>query len=303
MSAAPGAKAPITRAVVLGAGGLLGGYLVRELALRGVEAVAFDRAACPIDDEAAVARAIGPSGASHVFNPAAFTNVDGAERDPEAAWAANARGAENVARAAHAAGAVVVHVSTDFVFDGRAARPYDEFDVPAPLSVYARSKRAGELLVERAAPRHHVVRVQGLYGRGGRNFSSRLADLLRAHAGRGLRLDDERRVQPTFAAAAARALVDIAASDRFGTWHASCRGDATWHRFAVALAARLGVAPAWEPAASSALVLPAARPPNCLLDNRRLSLYGLPALPPWEEALDEYLATLRAERSPAESSP
>jgi dTDP-4-dehydrorhamnose reductase len=279
----------LMRAVVFGAGGLLGRHLVGELQRRGVVTRGLDHAACPIDDAGRVRAAA--EGATVLLNAAAFTDVDGAERDPERAFAANALGAENVARAAAATGAAVVHVSTDFVFDGAQARPYDEFDLPAPRSLYARSKRAGELLVERAAPRHHVVRVQGLYGDGGRNFSSRLAGLL-AEGRRGLQLDRERRVQPTWAGAAARALVDIAASDRFGTWHASCRGAATWHEFALRVAARLGVPPSWEAVPSAALALPAHRPANCLLEHRRLALYGLPPLPTWEEALDEYLDTL-----------
>jgi dTDP-4-dehydrorhamnose reductase len=85
--------------------------------------------------------------------------------------------------------------------------------------------------------------------------------------------------------------VAIAGSDRYGIWHASCRGETTWHRFALRLAERLGVAPSWQAVPSAALTLPAPRPPNCLLDNRRLALYGLAPLPTWEEALDEYLAT------------
>lgn len=278
------------RAAVFGAGGLLGRHLLAELGRRGIEARAFDRAACPIEDEVKVRAAA--EGASVLFNAAAFTNVDEAERQPEAAWLANALGAENVARAAAATGAVVVHVSTDFVFDGALDRPYDEYDAPNPGSVYARSKRGGELLVERAAPRHHLVRVQGLYGRGGRNFSSRLADLI-ADGGARLQIDRERRVQPTWAGAAARALIAIAASDRFGTWHASCRGEATWDAFATRLAAHLGVAPAWRKVTSQGLSLDAKRPPNCLLAHRRLAMCGLPPLPTWEEALAEYVADLK----------
>ena len=274
-------------AVVLGAGGLLGGYLVDELGRRGVTVRGLSRNACDITDEAAVRRAV--AGASHVWNAAAFTDVDGAEKSPDAAFAANALGAENVARGAAEAGAVVVHVSTDFVFDGALSRAYDEFDAPAPLSCYARSKRAGELLVEKATQRHHVVRVQGLYGVAGRNFSSRLRSLVREGRG-GMRLDAERRVQPTFARACARALLEIADSDRFGTWHASCRGETTWHGFAVRLADRLHLPLSAQAVQSSELKLPAPRPPNCLLENRRIQLYRLAPLPSWETALDEYLA-------------
>lgn len=282
------------RMVVLGARGLLGGYLVDELGRQaGVEVVAHGRASCPLEDPGRVREAI--AGAEVVWNCAAYTDVDGAEREPERAYAANATGAENVARAADRANALLVHVSTDFVFDGKLDRHYDEFDAPAPGSQYARSKRAGELLVAQATRRHHVVRVEGLYGDGGRNFVSKLRALLLGGKA-GLRIDDERRVQPTFARAVARALVAIGLgeqADRHGTWHATCRGETTWHRFALRLAERLGLGQSWEAIASDALKLPAARPPNCLLDNRRLSMYGIAALPSWEEALDDYLEEMR----------
>lgn len=280
-------ETPITRPVVLGAGGLLGRHVVDLLRRRGLDVAAKDRAACPIEDEGAVLAAL--DGASHVFNCAAYTNVDGAEAEPTLAFAANALGAENVARAAARRGAVVLHVSTDFVFDGAQARPYDEFEAPNPQSTYARSKRAGELLVERANPRHHVVRVQGLYGRQGRNFASRLGELLRDGA-RNMRIDCERKVQPTSAAAAAAALYQIAASDRYGTWHASCRGATTWHDFAGRIAAHLGIEPLWEAVPSSALTLPAPRPASCLLEQRRLALYGMAPMPTWQQAQDDYLA-------------
>jgi dTDP-4-dehydrorhamnose reductase len=281
--------AQVNRAVVLGAGGLLGRHLVDELVMRGILCVSYPRASCPIDDLERVRVAV--SGASHVFNAAAWTDVDGAEVNAELAFRANAYGAENVARAAAEVGATVVHVSTDFVFAGDLeGRGYDEFDATAPKSVYARSKRAGEILVEKLNPRHHVVRVQGLYGFGGKSFSSRLRSLLMNHAP-NIRLDNERRVQPTSAVEAAAALCNIAASDRFGYWHASCRGSTTWHRFALHMARRLNLVPDWSAVSTASLALAAHRPFNCVLQHRRLEMCDLPLLPPWEEALDDYLAT------------
>lgn len=268
--------------VVLGAGGLLGRHLLEEL---GPEAKGFGRADCDVTDEAAVARCV--RGADVVINCAAFTNVDGAERDEEGAYRANALGAENVARAAEAAGARCVHVSTDFVFDGRQAEPYDEFSTPRPLSVYARSKHAGEVLAERACRRLFIVRVQGLYGAGGANFSSKLLGLIRA--GRPLKLDRERRVQPTWARAAARQITRLARTEHYGTYHVSCAGETTWAGFARHVATRLGVTPAWEEVPTAALAAPAARPPNCVFRHRMLTLRGLHHLPDWKDALDEYI--------------
>jgi dTDP-4-dehydrorhamnose reductase len=196
-------------------------------------------------------------------------------------------GAENAARAAEQHGAALVHVSTDFVFDGHKPAPYDELDRPAPQSIYARSKWAGEELVLARRGCAFLVRVQGLYGRGGRNFSSRLRELIAARA--PLRLDCERRVQPTWARAAARQMVALAETDQYGIYHVSCKGAATWAEFARRVAERLGVAPYWQEVPTEALRAPAARPPNCLFHHRLLALRGLDRMPEWSVALDEYL--------------
>jgi dTDP-4-dehydrorhamnose reductase len=282
------------RVLLTGAGGLLGRHLAEELPKRGFEVDARDNAALPLEDAPGLAEAA--RGAALIVNPAAYTDVDGSERDPERAFLVNGLGAENVARAAAQAGAILIHVSTDFVFDGASERPYDEFDPPRPASRYGRSKRAGEILAERAWGRTHVARVQGLYGAGGRNFASKLVELLRAQ--KPLRLDRERRVQPTSARAAARMIAELATgpggrapslNDRFGVWHLSCRGETTWHGFADFVANRLGLPRSWEPVASDALTLPAPRPPNCLFDHRRLAIAGFSPPPTWQEALEQHL--------------
>jgi dTDP-4-dehydrorhamnose reductase len=270
--------------VVLGAGGLLGRHLVEEL--RGQNVQALTRAECDVTDAASVLART--RGAELVLNCAAYTNVDGAEKEEVAAWRANALGAENVARAAAGHGARLVHVSTDFVFDGAQAEPYDEFARPNPQSSYARSKLAGEELARAATARLYLVRVQGLYGAGGANFSSKLRALVRD--GKTLTLDGERRVQPTWARAAARQIMVLARTDAFGTYHVSCKGEATWAAFTARLAERLGVAPRWKVVRSDELGAPARRPPNCLFRHRMLELRGLDCMPSWEQAQDDYLA-------------
>jgi dTDP-4-dehydrorhamnose reductase len=267
--------------VVLGAGGLLGRHLVEELG----EARALDRAACDITlyddvrDKCAGARVI--------VNCAAWTNVDGAESHEEDAYRANALGAENVARVARALDVPWVHVSTDFVFDGAKAEPYDELDRPNPQSIYARSKWAGEELAARVGGKLFLVRVQGLYGAGGRNFSSRLRELILEK--KPLKLDCERRVQPTWARAAARQIVKLLSTELYGTYHVSCKGAATWAEFARHVAHKLGAERSWEEVPTGALKAPAARPPNCLFRHRMLGLHGVDVMPEWQVALDEYL--------------
>ena len=273
--------------VVLGAGGLLGRHVVEELAgVDGAEVRAATRAQCDVARAGEVRAAV--DGAGVIINCAAFTNVDGAEADEEGAWRANAIGAENVARAAADARATLVHLSTDFVFDGLQSEPYDEFAPPNPLSIYARSKWAGEQLAARALDELFIVRVQGLYGAGGANFSSKLRQLVLD--GKPLKLDGERRVQPTWARAAARQILALAASVDYGLYHVSCGGETTWAGFAARLAERLGVAPRWQVVRSDELKAPARRPPNCVFRHRMLALRGIDCLPTWEAAQDDYLA-------------
>jgi dTDP-4-dehydrorhamnose reductase len=273
------------RLVVLGAGGLLGRHIVLEAARVGLDVAGFTRAQCDITDSAVVHARV--AGAEAVIHCAAFTNVDGAEADEDGAYRANALGAEYAARAAAATGARLVHVSTDFVFDGAQPLPYDEFATPNPQSVYARSKRAGEILAERALAELFLVRVQGLYGRGGANFSSKLRQLVLEQ--KPLKLDGERRVQPTWARAAALQILKLAAGDAYGTYHVSCKGETTWAGFTERLAARLAQPARWTVVGTAELKAPAARPPNCLFQQRMLALRGLDLMPTWEAAQDSYL--------------
>jgi dTDP-4-dehydrorhamnose reductase len=279
------------KAVVLGAGGLLGRHVVEELARAGrFVPIGLTRAQCDAGDADAVAA--HTAGAALIVNCAAFTNVDGAERDEAGAYRANALAADHVARAAHMHACAYVHVSTDFVFDGAQAEPYDEFAAPNPRSIYARSKWAGEELVRQRGGKLFLVRVQGLYGRGGANFSSKLLGLIRE--GKPLKLDGERRVQPTWARSAARQIVALADGDAYGVYHVSCKGEATWAGFAARLAEQIGATPRWQVVRTDELAAPAARPPNCLFRHRMLELRGLDRMPSWQDAQDEYLAEERA---------
>lgn len=272
--------------VVLGAGGLLGRHVMAEL---GGTARGFARAQCDITRADDVRQAVGD--AALVINCAGFTNVDGAETDQAGAHSINVDGTRNVALAAKAAGARLVHISTDFVFDGAQAEPYDESARPNPQSVYARTKWLGEEAAGETHAQLFLVRVQGLYGTSGGNFSSKLLPFIRD--GKALKLDGERRVQPTWARAAARMIVQLSRGDAYGTYHVSCAGETTWAGFAARLAERIGAAPNWKVIRSDELAAPARRPPNCLFAHAGLARLGL-AMPAWQAAQDEYLAEERA---------
>ena len=290
MSAAP---APVADrvAVVLGARGLLGQALTAGLPELGWQvAAAAAHADCDLRDGAAVRALLAAARPHTVFNAAGFTDVDRAEDEPEVAYAVNAVAVEDLARAAVAAGAALVHYSTDFVFDGELARPYDEFDPPSPQGLYARSKRAGEILAAAATPRLFLLRVGCLYGRGGRNFPSTIVRRLRA--GETIRADRDRLASPTWVRDVVAVSAALARTAHYGLYHCTAQGETSWADFARLAAAQLGLPDARVDALpTSALPMKAPRPRRAILDNRMLRLRGLDAMAPWQEGLRAFIAS------------
>ena len=280
-------------AVVFGARGTLGSALAPTLERAGWRlAAAVGRAECDITDAGAVRELIARARPTVVFNAAAYTDVDRAESEPEAAQAVNAVAAENIAAAAATAGAAVMHYSTDFVFDGTASRPYDERDPPSPQGKYAQSKADGDRRVAAANPRHFIVRVGCLYGRGGRNFPSTIVRRLRA--GESIRADRDRQGSPTWVRDVAAVSTALAATEHYGLYHCTAQGAATWVDFA-RLAAELVGAPAErvQAVAYADLKLKAPRPLRAVLDNRALREAGIDLLPDFHESLAQLVTQLR----------
>ncbi len=274
---------------MLGARGTLGVALCQEMERLGRSVAGVGHGECDIRDAAAVGALVDRVNPSVVFNAAAYTDVDRAEAEPELAQAVNADGAAVVARAAAAVGAAVVHYSTDFVFDGELERPYDERDPPSPQGAYARSKVAGDAAVAAAAPRHFIVRVGCLYGRGGRNFPSTIVRRLRA--GEIVRADGERIGTPTWVKEVARASAALAETDFYGLYHCTSQGETSWANYALHAARLLGLPEGRvEGVPSSALRLKAPRPRRAVLDNRALRARGLDTLSTWEGALAAFVA-------------
>jgi dTDP-4-dehydrorhamnose reductase len=252
---------------------MLGQDVMRAAGERGV---GFTHAELDVTDAAAVADALG--GAT-VINCAAYTNVDGAEGDPEAAHAVNALGARNVAEAA----ARVVYVSTDYVFDGGKPGPYVESDPVNPLSEYGRSKLAGERATLTASPHSLVVRTAWLFGAGGRNF---VTTMLRAGEDRGeLNVVDDQVGCPTFTGHLAEALVALADGHGHGFLHVAGSGSCSWFEFARAIFERAGMDVGVQPCTTAEFPRPAPRPANSVLVSER----DAPRLPAWQEGLDAFL--------------
>ena len=299
------------RVLLLGANGQVGTELQRSLSRLG-EVVAATRdgrlkdgAACEVadfDDPGRLGTLVAKVAPDVVVNAAAYTAVDRAESEPEAAFRANAQSPAAIAEACAARDAVLVHYSTDYVFDGSATRPYREDDPTSPLGVYGASKLAGEAAVAGSGARHMIFRTAWVYAAHGRNF---LLTMLRLAAGRDeLRVVADQVGSPTPAAYIADTTAAILAreTDRSGLWHLTCDGRTSWHGFAEAIMAGaverglLQQAPRVVPITTSDYPTPAARPAFSVLDNGRLQ--GDFGVQPhdWREGLSAALDVLAGDK-------
>jgi dTDP-4-dehydrorhamnose reductase len=269
------------RWLVAGANGMLGQDLVALLSERGHWVRGIDRAEVDITDPAATAQVA--DGYDVVVNCAAYTAVDAAEADESTAFAVNAVGPALLARAARAAGARIVQISTDYVFDGAASEPYGEDAPLAPRSAYGRTKAAGEWAVRAEAPDHLIVRTAWLYGAHGPCFPKTIARVA-AEKG-GLDVVDDQVGQPTWTrdlADLVERLVDSRA--HAGTYHGTSEGQTSWHGFAQAIVAAAGMDPAIVRATTSeSFVRPAPRPAYSVLGHGAVLRSSTPAITGWSE--------------------
>lgn len=277
----------MTRILITGAGGMLGRDLQTALSDRAVTAAT--RADLDITDVEAATEAVAGHGV--VVNCAAYTAVDAAESDEEAAHLINATGAENLARASARHGARLIQLSTDYVFAGDATTPYSEDAPLAPVSAYGRTKADGERLARAAHPDGTIiVRTAWLYGQHGPNFA---ATMLKLAADREtLTVVDDQRGQPTWAADLAAqivALIDSPVTD--GVFHGTASGETTWFGFARAVFENAGLDPERvQPTDSSSFVRPAPRPAYSVLGHDSWAVAGLPTPRDWRTALDAAFA-------------
>ncbi len=253
-------------------------------ALAGREVTALSRAELDVTDAAAVHDAV--AGHDVVFNAAAYTDVDGAETHESEAFAVNATGVENLARAAASTGARLVTISTDYVFGGTATEPYSETTPRNPINAYGRSKAAGEELALAAHPGGaYVVRTAWLYGAGGANFAATMLRL--AASNPTVSVVDDQLGQPTWTADLAAQLVALVDADApAGIYHGTNSGQTSWFGFARAIFDEAGLDPERvRPTDSSSFVRPAARPSYSVLGHDAWAAAGLVPMRPWREAL------------------
>jgi len=280
--------------LVTGAAGLLGHALGPRLtrAAPGPDALHLtDLAQLDVTDAPAVADAMRAIRPHTVFHLAAWTDVDGAEDRPAEARRLNVVAAETVARAAAGAGALVVHMSTDFIFDGTKVGVYVEDDPPSPQSVYARTKAEAETRVRAAAPeRHLIVRTAWLYGAGSAGFIE--AILARARAGEPLRVVTDQAGCPTWSEDLAEALLAMVESGARGTLHACGAGEASRWDMAVEALRAAGLDATPERVTTSSMPRPARRPGRTVLSTARLAATVGYRFPPWQDSVRRYVESM-----------
>jgi dTDP-4-dehydrorhamnose reductase len=279
------------RLLITGSAGMLGRAVTAAATAVGHDVIALARSDLDITDAAHVARVVAAAEPGAVINCAGWTDVDGAETREAEALRVNGDGAGHVARAAAEAGARVVHISTDYVFDGAKRAPWVESDPVAPLQAYGRTKLAGERAVAEANGDHAIVRAAWLYGAGGANF---VDTMLRLCAEREeVEVVADQCGRPTWTGHLAPALVELAErGGDVGLFHAAGESQCTWYEFAVEIAHGAGLHARMVPTTSERVARPATRPPYSVLGTEREP--GI-VLTDWRDGLAEYLQE-RAQR-------
>jgi dTDP-4-dehydrorhamnose reductase len=278
---------------VIGANGQLGSDLVAAFSKNGDAVSGLTHAEIDIADFQSVTQAVEGVRPEVIVNTAAMHHVENCEREPEKALAVNALGAKNLAVVARGLGAVLMHVSTDYVFDGTKGSPYSEEDNPRPLNAYGISKLAGEHFVRATTPRHFVIRTSGLYGKspcrakGGLNFIELMLKLARERG--EVRVVDSEVVSPTSTAELAQQIVRLSRSDSYGLYHATAEGSCSWHEFAREIFDVTGTKVQLHVATPGEFPAKVPRPMYSVLENRVLKNHGLNIFQPWQVGLHSYL--------------
>lgn len=276
--------------LVTGAAGMLGHDVMLAAGNAGHDVVGYGRAELDVTDDAALARKLDLERPDIVINCAAWTDVDGAEGAEDAAFAVNGKGAGNVAAAASEVEARVVHVSTDYVFDGAKGAPYVESDQPAPLSAYGRTKLAGEEAVAAANKRHFIVRSAGLFGIAGRNFADTMLRL--SEAQNEVTVVRDQVGSPTYTWHLAYGIVRLIDGMEYGIHHMAAAGSCSWYEFAREIFEQARVECRVLSITSEEFGAAAPRPAFSALVSQREHAIRLPG---WQDGLAGYLAQRKAQ--------
>jgi dTDP-4-dehydrorhamnose reductase len=286
------------RVAIVGAQGQLGRDASQAFTDYGDQVIALGHADIDVSDIDSVDKALRDLRPEVIVNTAAMHQVERCEQDPTLAFAINALGPRNLGMVAQELGAILMQISTDYVFDGVKRTPYKEDDVPRPLNTYGNTKLAGEHYVRCTADRHFVLRTSGLYGKhpcrgkGGLNFVDLMLKLGRERG--KVRVVASEETTPTSTYELAQQMVTLSRSDSFGLFHASAEGSCTWYDFAREIFALAGVAVKVEVADPQEFTAKVPRPSYSVLENAALKARSLNCFRSWQEGLRQYLRVSRA---------
>lgn len=284
------------RILLTGAGGQTATSLKKALDVEGEYSVPLAHRDLDICDAAQVRDAVRSLRPNVVINTAAMRRPDTCEEDPERAFAVNALGVRNLALACAEEGSALLHVSTDYVFDGRKNSPYLEEDTPNPLNVYGVSKLAGEFFIRYLLDEHYIVRTSGLFGEissSGKDANFVLTMIRRARENGECRVVTDQCLSPTYTVDLAKKIAWLIRTKAYGLYHITNQGECSWYDFARAIFEKSGVAARLLPTTTDALKTSARRVPYSVLGHGALQRLMADDLPHWEDALDRYLRDLR----------
>jgi dTDP-4-dehydrorhamnose reductase len=280
------------RVVVTGAAGQLGKDVLLELARKNHQAYGLDRQQLDITIEKDVMAYISEVKPDVILHCAAYTNVDAAEENEDAAYAVNAAGTEYLAKAASQTGAKMLYVSTDYVFDGSANEPYEVDEPTKALGAYGRTKLAGEQLLQKHLDKFFIVRTAWVFGIHGNNFVKTMLRLGKERGEVGVVHDQVG--SPTYTVDLAQFMVELMETDKYGVYHATNNGICSWYEFAVEIFKQAELDVKVNPLTSDQFPRPAARPKYSVLSKKRIEQEGLKPLRDWKQALGAYLEESKA---------
>ncbi|WP_339832946.1 dTDP-4-dehydrorhamnose reductase [Paenibacillus sp. FSL R7-0272] len=284
------------KVLVTGASGQLGRDVVLLLEKEGHDILACDREQMDITNQAQCNEVISSYHPEVIIHCAAYTAVDAAETDTDGAYKVNAVGTRNVAVAAEKVGAKLIYISTDYVFDGQSTTPYQEYDNTNPQSVYGKSKRAGEWLVQSLCSKWFVVRTSWVYGLHGNNFVKTMLKLGQEKP--KLQVVHDQKGSPTYTVDLALFLIELMGTEMYGIYHASNCGDCTWYEFTQAIfkeaqtVVGVSIQAELEPCTTEQFPRPAPRPVNSVMDHLSIRTNGLTDLRPWREGLRDFIRSM-----------
>jgi dTDP-4-dehydrorhamnose reductase len=295
------------KVAVIGATGQLGVDVAEEFVRNGDEVRRLSHVEIEISSQDSVNRVLGEVKPALIVNTAAMHRVESCESEPSRAYEVNAIGARNLAQVARDIGSVLVHVSTDYVFDGSKKTPYFESDRVMPLNVYGSTKVSGELFIQTTMDRHFILRTSALYGRnpcrakGGLNFVELMLKLARERD--ELRVVSDEIVSPTSTSELAKQILVLSQTDHFGLYHATSEGSCSWFEFAAKIFEITKVKANLVVAETDEFPAKVPRPKYSVLENYGLKMLGLNSFRSWEDALHSYLAsTNRAHQATVSSA-